>query len=188
MGYSTKSNCTPKVAAETQDQIRARLQQTAGYRLDDSAQFYHKISKSKANKVSVDSKIRARQRLDTLLGHDAPAKMEVTQQHNISAAIGVISQLCVDPVSLQNALNQRINTPELIPNVDTNTSQDCKLLSHNNIQNNALDIQSDGSDSSTVQVDCATDLNGQDSNKKVLAEKKEGGGGVNLWGRVTIHV
>lgn len=176
VGYSPNTRpAKSSISADTTEMVRNNLQNMPGFRFIDAVDFCRRV-RDDDKKAALDQKLAANRDIIKAMGFNSPDKIEVNNSHTIVAAINVMADLCVDPVSLQNALNQRINTPELIPNVDTNVSQPHNLLSHNNIENNTLDIQSDGSNDSTIQVDCATNLNAQNSEKR-LPEKKEGRGG-----------
>ncbi len=141
-GYAVNSNLSP-LAAETTEQIRARLAQTPGYRIDDSARFYKKIRESKS--ADTDTKIRANTRLDKILGHDAPVKTEITETREITASVSVLHTLCsrlgVNPLELKRAVNS--DYPTFV--TDNVNAQACiydKSMQINDIQTDATDCRS----------------------------------------------
>lgn len=145
-GYAVNSSLSP-LAAETTEQIRARLQQTPGYRIDDSARFYQKIRESKSE--DTDTKIRANTRLDKILGHDAPIKQEITETREITASISVLHSLCsrlgVNPLELKRAVNS--DYPDDYPtNVTDNVNAQAhiadKSMQINDIQTGSTDCRS----------------------------------------------
>lgn len=149
-GYAVNSNLSP-LAAETTEQIRARLQQTPGYRIDDSARFYKKIRESKSE--DTDTKIRANTRLDKILGHDAPIKQEITETREITASISVLHSLCsrlgVNPLELKQAVNSdyptAVNSDYPTNVTDNVNAQACiydKSMQINDIQTDATDCRS----------------------------------------------
>lgn len=98
-----KGNGTPgcpseRKAMETVDQARARLAQQKGYLFGDSVEFYGKMSKN--TKQTGDTRIRARTRLDSLLGYDAPAKQEIVHRQELRSAIMVLSRLDISPADM----------------------------------------------------------------------------------------
>lgn len=141
-GYAVNSSLSP-LAAETTEQIRARLQQTPGYRIDDSARFYQKIRESKSE--DTDTKIRANTRLDKILGHDAPIKQEITETREITASISVLHSLCsrlgVNPLELKRAVNSDYPT-NVTDNVNAQACIDDKAVQINDIQTDATDCRS----------------------------------------------
>lgn len=141
-GYAVNSSLSP-LAAETTEQIRARLQQTPGYRIDDSARFYQKIRESKSE--DTDTKIRANTRLDKILGHDAPIKQEITETREITASISVLHSLCsrlgVNPLELKQAVNSDYPT-NVTDNVNAQVCIYDKSVQINDIQTDATDCRS----------------------------------------------
>lgn len=145
-GYAVNSSLSP-LAAETTEQIRARLQQTPGYRIDDSARFYQKIRESKSE--DTDTKIRANTRLDKILGHDAPLKTEITETREITASVSVLHTLCsrlgVNPLELKRAVNSDYPTDyptNVTPVVNVCSSSNCTSINNNELQNGTTDCRS----------------------------------------------
>ncbi len=151
-GYAVNSSISP-LAAETTEQIRARLQQTPGYRIDDSARFYQKIRESKSEDTY--TKIRANTRLDKLLGHDAPLKTEITETREITASIYVLHSLCsrlgVNPLELKQAVNSDYPT-NVTDNVNAQACIADKSVQINDIQTDATDCRSVESKIETAQA------------------------------------
>lgn len=105
-GYKSGTANPPaaeRKAVETVDQARARLAQQKGYRFEDSARFYAK--KSTKSDVCDSDQIRARTRLDNLMGHDAPQKQEIVHRNELRAAIMVLSNLDITPTDIANSPN-----------------------------------------------------------------------------------
>ena len=75
---------------ETVQEARDRLQQTAGYRIDDQAEWYRR-KRDRAD--SEDTQIKAAARLDRILGYDAPQQVEISERREIAVAVQLLGRL-----------------------------------------------------------------------------------------------
>lgn len=122
-GYSPRTNIdkiknTPEVL-ETVAQVRERLQQTKGYRLEDSAKFYKDIAEDE-KRVAVSDRLRSRTRLDNLLGLDAPQKMEVHETQELTQAVMILSNLPINPQQLAKTIKNYTPTSTHVEGSEAN--------------------------------------------------------------------
>ncbi len=96
-GYSPKSEIykDPRFK-DTVELVRSQLRERPGYRMEDSVRFYRKMSEDKSQPASV--RLKARQEMVTLLGQDAPKKMEINERQETASLITVLSKM--DPEKL----------------------------------------------------------------------------------------
>jgi hypothetical protein len=119
-GYSP-STCTSVIdkrvatsgSADTIAAIRARVQDRPGFRFEDSAKFYRGISEYKQHQTA--DRIRARARLDTMLGYDSPQQVEVSERREIVAAVACIHSLTAQTgLSPRDLLRQVDQSPQMV--------------------------------------------------------------------------
>ena len=118
-GYSQNSNRTlahPEVKCAVAE-MRERLQNTDGYRLEDSAGFYKDLSEDAENHTA--DRIKARSRMDSLLGYDAPQKLEVNEKKELRQAVLVLSNLS----------NMGISPAQLADMLQLSGAGDCRQIS-----------------------------------------------------------
>jgi hypothetical protein len=98
-GYSPKSEVYRDARIkESVQQMRERLQQTKGYTLVDSVEFYKKMADD--SEVKPETRIKAKAQQDKLLGHEATKKIEVSETRELSVAIDMLSRLPVPMTEL----------------------------------------------------------------------------------------
>jgi len=118
-GYSQNSNRAlqhPDVKGAVAE-MRERLQSTDGFRLEDSAGFYKELSEDAENHTA--DRIKARSRMDSLLGYDAPQKLEVNEKRELRQAVLVLSNLS----------NMGITPAELASMLQSSSASDCTQMS-----------------------------------------------------------
>lgn len=105
-GYRSEGavNANQRAMLATIEQQREELRAQPGLTLQDSVQWYQK--KSNGKKVATSDAIKARTRLDSLLGYDSPQKMEVSTRHDIRIAVGILQQLDLSPQDAARALRE----------------------------------------------------------------------------------
>jgi hypothetical protein len=96
-GYSTSTKAAHiratnqyKSVAKTIQEQREILQKTPGFRLEDSAIMYQNESTDSENPAS--DRIKARSRLDTILGYDSPKQVDVRSMSLIMELSGVSTE------------------------------------------------------------------------------------------------
>lgn len=100
-GYSPKNDrlCRTPEMRRSVAEIREELRHQPGYTLGDSAGFYKTISETETEETS--DRLRARGRLDALLGHDAAKQVNVKEERSeLHKAVLILSNLNVTPADL----------------------------------------------------------------------------------------
>jgi hypothetical protein len=111
-GYSTKAHQHPesmvqKRAIVSAAQERGLLRMQPGYTMADSAGIYNTISRSK--EVDPDARVRARARLDAIMGHDAPKVIDNNQpvMPGITQVLALIQLMDPSQLTRLNQLPQQ---------------------------------------------------------------------------------
>jgi hypothetical protein len=120
-GYSPKSEVYRDARIkESVQQMRERLQQTKGYTLVDSAEFYKKMADD--SEVKPETRIKARAQLDKVAGNEATKKVEVSETRNeLSVAIKILDRFQM-PMS---ELKKLIANTEAVESGDILTQAEC---------------------------------------------------------------
>lgn len=98
LGMVESHNAMTETQQELVTTMRAELQRRPGMQLVDSADFYRDASEGK-KEINSD-RLKARERLDKILGYDAPARLDVHETHETTMAVAVLHRLVDSGVSL----------------------------------------------------------------------------------------
>ncbi len=88
--------------------LRDKLQKIAGITLEDQAKWYMNI-RNGVEDATMGERINAAKQIDTILGYNAPSKIDISERRELSAAISVVSNLGVNPMQLKKFLDERKN-------------------------------------------------------------------------------
>ncbi len=109
-GYSSGTKVDAIIAhGDAVSAIRERLQNVAGVTLEDQVNWYASI-RNDAESASVGERISAAKQIDTVLGYNAPQKVDISERRELSAAISVVSNLGINPMDLKRMVDARKNT------------------------------------------------------------------------------
>jgi hypothetical protein len=99
-GYSPKNRGVVSSGAvrEAVAVMRERLQRTPGYTLEESVEFYRKMSENED--VAPGIRISARKEMDARLGYNAPTKVEVNERKSLCMAVEYLNSLPERPSEL----------------------------------------------------------------------------------------
>jgi hypothetical protein len=96
-GYSPKSQVyATDEYRESVAAAREQIREMPGFRLLDTAMFYKAVSDGKlegAGKIPVGMRLKARMALATLLGQEAPKKVEMNERQEMAALVAVLSRM-----------------------------------------------------------------------------------------------
>lgn len=84
--------------------IRERLQNMPSFSLKTQVEFYANIRDKAEN---VGDKLAAAKQIDTVLGYNAPQKVEINERRELLAAIKVVSNIGVNPMDLKRMVDSR---------------------------------------------------------------------------------
>ena len=101
---------------QTIEEQRDDLRTSRGFTLTDSLKRYDRIA-SKTEEGNPFAAIQAQQRIDKLLGYEAPAEININERRELSTVIQVIHSLGVSPRELDHLLiadQQEIGTNQQV--------------------------------------------------------------------------
>ena len=115
-GFSPRSRhiCGEAAVVQSVVEIREQLRGEDGFTLRDSAEFYRGISMDESE--DSPDRLRARGRLDALLGYDASKEIKVSQETTeIKMALGVLADLRIgSPAQLAEILEAEVQEVSVV--------------------------------------------------------------------------